>query len=85
MSKRVKLMRCSRYGNRGRMHVILNGEQSEEVDCFIYLWSVAADGGCERNAVPRLNGGYRAWGALKSVQSNSSSSSSSRTDHLAHF
>ena len=58
-------MRCSRYGNWG-----LNGEQLEEVDCFIYLWSVAADEGCERNAVPRLNGGYRAWGALKSVRSN---------------
>ena len=27
-----KVMRCSRYGNR--MHVILNGEPLEEVDCF---------------------------------------------------
>ena len=27
-------MKCSRYGNGGRMHVILNGEQLEEVDCF---------------------------------------------------
>ena len=30
-------MRCSRYGNDDRMHVILNGEPSEEVDCFKYL------------------------------------------------
>ena len=43
-----KVMRCSRYGNRGRMHVILNGELLEEVDCFKYLgWQVAADGGCK--------------------------------------
>ena len=28
------VMRCSRYGNGGRMHVILNGEPLEEVDCF---------------------------------------------------
>ena len=25
-----KVMRCSRYGNGDRMHVILNGEPSEE-------------------------------------------------------
>ena len=32
---------------RDLMHVILNGEPLEEVDCFKYLWSqVAADGGC---------------------------------------
>ena len=29
-----KVMRCSRYGNWDRMHVILNGESLEEVDCF---------------------------------------------------
>ena len=29
-----KVMRCSRYGNGDRMHVILNGEPLEEVDCF---------------------------------------------------
>ena len=29
-----KVMRCSRYGNGGRMHVILNIEPLEEVDCF---------------------------------------------------
>ena len=32
-----KVMRCSRYGNRDRMHVILNGEPLEVVDCFKYL------------------------------------------------
>ena len=43
-------MRCSRYGIGGRMHVIVNGEPFEEVDCFKYLGSqVAADGGCEIN------------------------------------
>ena len=31
----------------GRMHVILNGEPLEEVDCFGYLGSrMTADGGC---------------------------------------
>ena len=61
-------MRCSRYGNGDRTHVILNGEPLEEVDCFQYLGSqVAADGGCERDVVHRVNEGYRAWGALKSV------------------
>ena len=34
-----KVMRCSRYGNGDRMHVILNGEPLEEVDCFKYLGS----------------------------------------------
>ena len=59
-----KVMRCSRHGNGDRMHVLLNGEPFEEVDCFKYLGSqVAADGGCER--VHRMNEGYRAWGALK--------------------
>ena len=29
-----KVMRCSRYGNGDRMHVILNGEPLEEVNCF---------------------------------------------------
>ena len=31
---------------------------------------MAADGGCEKDVVHRMNEGYRAWGALKSVQSN---------------
>ena len=45
-----KVMWCSRYGNGGRMHEILNGEPLEEVDCFKYLGSqVAADRGCERD------------------------------------
>ena len=34
-----KVMRCSRYGNGGRMHVILNGEPLEEVDSIKYLGS----------------------------------------------
>ena len=66
-----KVMRCSRYGNGNRMHVILNGEPLEEVDRFKYLGSqVAADGGCERDVVHRTNEGYRAWGELKGVLSN---------------
>ena len=66
-----KVMRCSRCGNGGQMHVILNGEPIEKVYCFKYLRSqVAADGGCERDMVHRMNEGYRAWGALKSVLSN---------------
>ena len=65
-------MRCSRYGNEGRMHVILNGDQLEEVDCFKYLGSqVAADGGCEMDVVHRMNEGQRAWRVLKSELSNS--------------
>ena len=32
------------------MHVILNDESLEEVECFKYLGSqVAADGGCDRD------------------------------------
>ena len=66
-----KVMRCSRYGNGERMHVILNDELLEEVDCLKYLGSqAAADGGCERDMVHRMNEGYRTWGALKSVLSN---------------
>ena len=41
------------------------------MDRFKYLGSqVAADGGCERDVVHRMNEEYRAWGALKSVLSN---------------
>ena len=66
-----KVMRCSSYGNWKRMHVILNGEPLEEVDCFKYLGSqVVANGGCERDVVHRMNIDYRACGALKSVLSN---------------
>ena len=47
------------------------GEPLEEVDCFKYLGSqVAADGGCEKDVVHRMNEGYRAWRALKHVLSN---------------
>ena len=54
-----KVLRCSRYGNGDRMQVILNGEPLEEVDCFKYLgFQVAADGGCERDVVHRMNEGY---------------------------
>ena len=53
------------------MYVILNGEPLEEVDCFKYLGSkVAADGGCERDVVRRMNEGCRPWGAMKSVLSD---------------
>ena len=31
---------------------------------------MATDGGCERDVVHRMNEGYRAWGALKSILSN---------------
>ena len=56
-----KVVRCSISGNGGRMHVKLNGEPLEEVDCFKYLGSqVAADGECERDVVPRMNERYRA-------------------------
>ena len=66
-----KVTRCSRYGNGGRLHVILNGEPLEEVEHIKYQGSqVAANGGCERDVVHRMNDGYRAWGALKSVLSN---------------
>ena len=59
--RKSKVMRCSRYGNGDRMHVmhvILNVEPLEEVDCFKYLGSqVAADGRCERDVVHRVNEG----------------------------
>ena len=60
-----KVMKCSRYLNGRRMHMILIVERSEEVDCFKYLTSW-----CERNVVHKMNEGYRAWGALKRVLSN---------------
>ena len=34
-----KVMRRSRFVNVGRMHVTLNDEQLEEVDCFKYQGS----------------------------------------------
>ena len=64
----IKVMRFSRYGNYGRMRVRLNGEPFEEVDRFKYQGSqVAADGGCGRDVVHRINEGYTARGVVKSV------------------
>ena len=66
-----KVMRLARYGNGGRMHVIMNGEPLEELDCFKYLWSqVIADGEYERDVVHRMNKRYRVWESLKRVLSN---------------
>ena len=66
-----KVIMCSKCGNGGRTHVILNSETLEKVGCFKHLGSqVAADGGCERDIVHRMNMGYRAWSAPKSVLSN---------------
>ena len=65
-----KLMRFSRYVNEGQMYVRLNGDQLEEVNCFRHLGSqVAADRGCERDMVHRMNEECKQWGALKSVLS----------------
>ena len=33
-----KVMRCSRYGNVDRIHMILNSEPFEKVDCFFSTW-----------------------------------------------
>ena len=41
-----KVMRCSKYENGGRMHVILNGKPLEKVDCLKYLackWQLVED------------------------------------------
>ena len=66
-----KVMRCSGNGDGDRMHVRLNGEPLGKVDCFKYMGSqVAADGGCERDVVHRINEVFRALGALKSVLNN---------------
>ena len=51
-------MRCSRYVDVGRMDARLISEPLEEVDCFKHLGSqAAADGGCERDIVHRMNEG----------------------------
>ena len=51
--------------------MIPNGEPLEEVGCLKYLWSqVATDGGFEKDVVHRMNEGYSAWGAMKSMLSN---------------
>ena len=42
---KIKVMKCLRNVNEGRMHVIVNGKPLEDVDCFKYLGlQVAADG-----------------------------------------
>ena len=65
-ARKSKGIRFSRCGNWGPMHAILNCEPLEGVDCIKYLGSqVAADDGCERDVVHRMNEGYRAWRALK--------------------
>ena len=59
-------MRCSRYGNEGRLHVRLTVVLLEAVDCFKYIcFQVAPDGGCERDVIHRMNEWYRAWGSVK--------------------
>ena len=64
------------------MHVILNGEPLAEGHCFKFLGSqVAADGGCERDVVHRIDEGYRAWGALKSVLSNRELGTKAKKDY----
>ena len=40
--EKSKVMRCSRYGNMGRMNARLNGEPLDEVD-FYYVPGVASD------------------------------------------
>ena len=51
------------------MHVILNGEQLDEVDCFTYLWTqVAADAWCEWDVVYRMNEGYSVGSAEKCAE-----------------
>ena len=53
------------------MYVILNCEPLDEMGYFKCKGSqVAAEGGCERDVVHRMNEGYRAWRALKIVLSN---------------
>ena len=55
------------------MHVRLNGELFQEVDCVKYLGSqVADDGGCERDVVHRMkfDEGYRLWRVMKSLLNN---------------
>ena len=66
-----KVMRCSRYVNWGQMCVRLYGDQLKEVECFKCLgWQVATDGGCESDVVHRMNVGFKACGAMKSVLCN---------------
>ena len=58
-----KVIRCSRNGNGGRIHVILNCKPLDDVDCFKYLgFQVVADGVSEMDVVHRMNEGYGAGG-----------------------
>ena len=41
------------------------------MDCSKYLGSqAAADGGCDRDVVHRMNEGYRAWGSVEKCANN---------------
>ena len=69
--RRDKVMRCLRYVTVGLLDGRPNGEPLWEVNCSKFPGSqMAADGGCERNVVLRMNEGYKTLGALKSVPSN---------------
>ena len=62
---KIKVIRCSRYGNGGRMHAILNRQPLEEVDYFKYLGSqVAAEGECEREAARQYAKVRKEWRPL---------------------
>ena len=50
------------------MHVMLNGEPLDEVDCVKYLGSQLMED--VKAMWYTINEGYRAWGAMKSVLSN---------------
>ena len=65
-----KVIMCSMYLIVGRTHVRLNGELSEEVNCFKYLVSLEADGDWERDFIRRMSAGSKAWGAFKSMLRN---------------
>ena len=52
-----KVMRCLRYGNGGQMHMMLNGQPLQKVDCFEYLLlQMAAAGECDRDVVHNERG-----------------------------
>ena len=59
------------YVNVDRMEVRVNGEMLDEVDWFKYLVPQLVVDGCERDEVHRMNEGYKEWGALKILLSNS--------------
>ena len=62
-----KVMRCSRYGNGGRMHVILNGRKWIISSTWGLKWQLVED---VKVIWCTMNEGYRSWGALKSVLIN---------------